>query len=59
MQVLLKIHSSLGSIAKVLKGTGMLTSVIEEEGKKLLKWEVPNSWTTMWEGPDNPQAWII
>lgn len=36
MMVLSKVHSSLGSIAKVLKGTGMLTPLIEEEGKKLL-----------------------
>ena len=37
----------------------MLTSVIEEEGKKLLKREVPNSWTAIWEGPDNPQSWLL
>jgi dynein heavy chain 2, cytosolic len=59
MNTLNKIHSSLGAIAKVLKGTGMLTSSIEEEGKKLLKREVPSSWTAMWEGPENPQSWLI
>jgi len=37
----------------------MLTPAIEDEGRKLLKREVPSSWTTMWEGPDNPQAWLI
>jgi len=38
----------------VLKGTGMLTSAVEEEGRKLLRREVPSSWTSMWEGPENP-----
>ena len=54
-----KINESLSSIARVIKGAGMLTSKIEKEATDLLKREVPEYWCSFWEGPENPQDWLI
>lgn len=54
-----RINETLSSIAKVIKGTGMLTSKIESEAMSLLKREVPESWCKFWEGPETPQDWLI
>lgn len=54
-----KINETLSSIARVIKGTGMLTSKIESEATALLKREVPEAWCKFWEGPDNPQDWLV
>lgn len=54
-----KINETLSSIARVIKGSGMLTSKIESEATALLKREVPEGWCKFWEGPDNPQDWLV
>ena len=54
-----KINESLSSIARVIKGAGMLTSKIEKEATDLLKREVPEFWCTFWEGPEIPQDWLV
>jgi dynein heavy chain 2, cytosolic len=59
LATLQKINETLSSIARVIKNTGMLTSKIESEATALLKREVPESWCSFWEGPDNPQDWLI
>ena len=59
LSTLQKINETLSSIARVIKGSGMLTSKIESEATALLKREVPENWCAFWEGPDNPQDWLI
>ena len=59
LSTLQKINETLSSIARVIKGTGMLTSKIENEATALLKREVPEAWHSFWDGPDNPQDWLI
>jgi len=59
LMTLQKINESLSSIARVIKGSGMLTSKIESEATALLKREVPEAWCSFWEGPDNSQDWLI
>ena len=54
-----KINESLSSIARVIKGAGMLTSKIEKEATDLLKREAPEFWYTFWEGPEIPQDWLV
>jgi dynein heavy chain 2 len=59
LNTLRDINMTLSSIAKILKGTLMLTSKIEQEATALLKREVPESWCKFWDGPDNSQDWLI
>jgi dynein heavy chain 2 len=57
-KLLERVHESLENISKVIIGSGLLTSVIEEDAKALLKGEVPDRWTYMWEGPNSPVPWL-
>lgn len=52
------VAESMSSIIKVLQGTEMLTPKIQSEATALLKNTVPMAWEKLWEGPENPQAWI-
>lgn len=57
-KMLEKVNESLESISKVISGTELLTSSIEQDGKELLMNQVPESWSAMWEGPNSPVAWL-
>ena len=57
-KMLEKVNESLESISKVFSGTELLTSSIEQDGKELLMNQVPDSWTSLWEGPNSPVAWL-
>ena len=57
-KMLEKVNESLESISKVISGTELLTSGIEQDGKELLMNQVPESWSSMWEGPNSPVAWL-
>lgn len=57
-QLLESVHSSLEGISKVLAGTGLMTSTVEEDAKHLLSNEVPARWTYVWEGPSSPISWL-
>lgn len=52
-------HESLNSIGQVIYGTGMLNTKIEQEATQLLKGIVPSAWAKQWEGPENPQSWLM
>ena len=53
-----KIEESIEGIHKVLFGTGLLTSDIQNEGMELLLANVPNKWSGFWEGPGIPTSWL-
>ncbi|OMJ92391.1 hypothetical protein SteCoe_4833 [Stentor coeruleus] len=57
-KMLEKVNESLESISKVISGNELLTSSIEQDGKELLMNQVPESWSSMWEGPNSPVAWL-
>ena len=57
-KMLEKVHQSLEGISKVILGTGMLTSKIEQDAKALLQSQVPESWSEIWEGPSSPVSWL-
>ena len=57
-KMLEKVNESLESISKVISGNELLTSNIEQDGKELLMNQVPESWSSMWEGPNSPVAWL-
>jgi dynein heavy chain 2 len=57
-QLLESVHSSLEGISKVLAGTGMMTSAVEQDARHLLINEVPATWAYVWEGPSSPVPWL-
>ena len=57
-RMLEKVNESLESISKVISGNELLTSAIEQDGKELLMNQVPESWNSMWEGPNSPVGWL-
>ena len=60
--------STLSTVAESMQGiqqvffeagsSALLTSKIENDAKCLLKQEVPDQWTTFWEGPADTLAWM-
>lgn len=52
------VHKSLDSISKVLSGSGLLTSTIEEDAVALLLGNVPERWSDQWDGPSSPVPWL-
>ena len=52
------VHKSLESISKVLSGSGLLTSTIEEDAVALLLAKVPDRWSDQWDGPSSPVSWL-
>lgn len=53
-----KIDESMEALNKVLFGTGLLTNEIIQEATDLLSGKVPNKWSNMWEGSENPSTWL-
>jgi len=57
-QMIDKIEESLDGINKVLFGSGLLTSDIQNDGMDLLLGNVPSKWSGFWEGPPVPNTWL-
>lgn len=57
-QMLEKIDESFDGINKVLFGTGLLTSEIQNDGMNLLIGNIPNKWSLFWEGTSMPSSWL-
>lgn len=53
-----KIAASLDGLQRTLFGNGLLTSEIQHTGMELLTGTVPARWSSIWDGPDNPTAWL-
>ena len=53
------VHSTLASLAKVIKGTQLLTSSVQALAVSLMQQEVPGQWESHWEaGPSDPIQWL-
>ena len=48
----------LSSLKKILFGSGLLTPAIQIAASSLLAGSTPVEWSSRWEGPEKPQAWI-
>jgi len=57
-EVLQAVHESISTITRILQGAEMLTAKSQKEATELLKGAVPGSWSSRWEGPEAPNAWI-
>ncbi|RKO94668.1 hypothetical protein BDK51DRAFT_21975 [Blyttiomyces helicus] len=53
-----RVHSDLVCIMKVTKGTMLISNDILSVATSLLRGETPNLWMLMWEGPEEPQAFL-
>ena len=53
-----KVHNDLSKISKVIRGTSLITTDVQENATKLLRQEVPLAWWKKWEGPMSPFQWL-
>lgn len=56
--ILEKVNENITAIIGVLKGTTMLTPVIQNIATELLRGALPQNWEKMWDGPMNPSTWL-
>ena len=52
------VDNILSSLKKILFGSGLLTPAIQVAASSLLSGSTPVEWSSRWEGPEKPQAWI-
>ncbi|XP_074620352.1 cytoplasmic dynein 2 heavy chain 1-like [Acropora palmata] len=52
------VHASLSSLSKVIRGTALLDAEVQALAGSLLKQEVPLSWSSRLEGPEDPIHWL-
>ncbi|CAI8045536.1 Cytoplasmic dynein 2 heavy chain 1 [Geodia barretti] len=53
-----KVHSSLASLNRVLRGSSLLSTDVHRLAGALLRHEVPVSWLREWEGPEEPALYL-
>ncbi len=59
IQLVQHVHASLASLAKVIKGTQLLTPAVESLAMAIMRQEVPDDWFSRWtSGPDDPMQWL-
>ncbi|KAM3616882.1 uncharacterized protein V6R79_025341 [Siganus canaliculatus] len=52
------IHQSLAALSKVIRGTQLLTPVVQKLATALLNQECPLTWQNKWEGPEEPVQYL-
>lgn len=52
------VHRSLAQLSKVIRGTLLLTTSVQELADSLLRQETPGSWQKLWEGPEDPLDYL-
>ncbi|XP_057314672.1 cytoplasmic dynein 2 heavy chain 1-like isoform X2 [Hydractinia symbiolongicarpus] len=53
------VHATLSSLAKVIKGTQLVTPTVQKMAVSLMHHETPQCWSKMWEaGPEDPVLWL-
>jgi dynein heavy chain 2 len=53
-----KLHKDLDMIQRVLRGSELLTSRIQSQAQKLMAGSIPDEWSSVWDGPENPQHYL-
>jgi len=57
-QIIDIVDQTIEGVSKVIYGSGLLTSEIQNEALELLVGNIPSKWTTIWEGATNPSSWL-
>ena len=57
-ELCMMVDGVLSSLKKILFGSGLLTPAIQIAASSLLAGSTPVEWSSRWEGPEKPQAWI-
>nr|KAG5701773.1 hypothetical protein BaRGS_000763 [Batillaria attramentaria] len=52
------VHASLAALSKVIRGTQLLTSEVQNLAAALLSQETPMSWLSQWDGPEDPIQYL-
>jgi dynein heavy chain 2 len=58
IQLVHSIHSSLSLLNRVLKGSSLLMPSTHLLAQSLLNHQVPSTWSSQWEGPEEPSAYL-
>lgn len=53
-----QVDSSLQALRQVLKGSMLLTPLLQSVAIQLMQDQVPSRWARIWEGPNEPQGWM-
>ena len=52
------VDESLGALGRVVRGTELLGAATKAQGNALVRGEVPQQWSALWEGPAQPALWM-
>ncbi|XP_025088458.1 cytoplasmic dynein 2 heavy chain 1-like isoform X3 [Pomacea canaliculata] len=52
------VHASLAALSKVIRGTQLLTSEVQNLAAALLNQETPLNWLSQWDGPEDPVQYL-
>ncbi|XP_064610087.1 cytoplasmic dynein 2 heavy chain 1-like isoform X3 [Liolophura sinensis] len=52
------IHTSLAALSKVIRGSQLVTTEVQNLAAALLTQEIPISWLKKWDGPEDPYQYL-
>ncbi|KAK3801155.1 hypothetical protein RRG08_006872 [Elysia crispata] len=52
------VHASLAALSKVIRGTQLLTTDVQNLAAALLNQETPLNWLSQWDGPEDPVQYL-
>jgi len=52
------VHADLSSLSRIIRGTTLLTTQAQRMASSLLLHELPQAWSSVWEGSSNPVQWL-
>uniref|UniRef100_H2ZEZ6 Cytoplasmic dynein 2 heavy chain 1 n=1 Tax=Ciona savignyi TaxID=51511 RepID=H2ZEZ6_CIOSA len=58
IKVVQKVHQTLSSLSKVMRGSQLLTTDVHKLANSILQQETPVQWHSMWEGPEDPMNYL-
>eukprot|EP00118_Oscarella_pearsei_P021037 m.233847 g.233847 ORF g.233847 m.233847 type:complete len:1441 (+) comp40100_c0_seq20:9031-13353(+) len=58
LKLIQQVHASLSSLSKVIRGTTLVTQAVQKLAASLLLHLVPDAWSSLWNGPDDPVHYL-
>ncbi|XP_065833043.1 cytoplasmic dynein 2 heavy chain 1-like isoform X2 [Oscarella lobularis] len=58
LKLMQQVHASLSALNKVIRGTTLVTPAVQKLAASLLHHQVPEAWSTLWNGPDDPVHYL-
>ena len=58
VELIQSVHASLASLSRAIRGTAALTAATKRLAAALLRNETPGDWQSVWEGPEDPVAYL-